>query len=218
MWKSHDSHTSVSTSEVTLQHGHVRSLHTVHGCRTAAALGGYSRPPTSHKAQKTHCLALSRKPVEPPAKRRRRPCPNPSAYIHVWMVRFFLGLPVSPEDTRRPNGAKADVTKAHCPPHEGGRALTGPRAPEGAPRGTAPPQHRCSYTKPSCSEPRALGVGEGHEGHVSKANLRLMKLEAEAAPGVVYSHNESSPDQEVRRARARAKHPLGPGLNPSSVL
>ena len=49
-----------------------------------------------------------------------------------------------------------------------------------------------------------------------------MKLEAEAAPGqrrvVVYSHNESSPDQEVRRAQARTKHPLGPGLNPSSAF
>ena len=55
-----------------------------------------------------------------------------------------------------------------------------------------------------------------------QTSTRLMKLEAEAAPGprrvVVYSHNESSRDQEVRRAQARAKHPLGPGLNPSSAL
>lgn len=38
-----------------------------------------------------------------------------------------------------------------------------------------------------------------------QTSTRLMKLEAEAAPGqrrvVVYSHNESSPDQEVRRAQ-----------------
>lgn len=211
MWKSHDSHTSVSTSEVTLQHGHVRSLCTVHGCRTAAALGGYSRHPTSHKAQKTHRQALSRKPVEPPAKRRRRPCPDPSAYIHVWMVRFFLGLPVSPEDTQRPHGAKADVTKAHCPPQEGGRAWTGPRAPEGAPRGTARPQHRCSYAKPSCSEPRALGVGEGREGRVSKANLNTADeagsrggSRAEAGGGLFTQREQPRP---------RGEAGSGPGLS-----
>lgn len=48
-----------------LEHSHVRSLCTVHSCPTAAALGGYSRHPTSHKARKTYRLALCRKPVEP---------------------------------------------------------------------------------------------------------------------------------------------------------
>ena len=109
MWKSRDSHRSVSRSEVALEHGHVRSLCTIHSCPTAAALGGYSRHPPSHEAQKTHRPALSRKPVEPPAKRRRRPCLDPSVYTHVWTVCFFLGLPVSPEDTWRSHGAKAHV-------------------------------------------------------------------------------------------------------------
>ena len=115
--------------------------------------GWLQQTPTSHKAQKTHCPALSRKPVEPPAKRRRRQCPDPSAYIHVWMVRFLLGLPVSPEDTRRPHGAKADVAKAHCPPHEGGRASTGPGPQRGLPEGQLPHSTGAVIQNPAARNP-----------------------------------------------------------------
>lgn len=166
----HLTDTSVSRSEVALEHGRARALCTVHSCPTAAALGGYSRHSTSHKAQKTHRLALSRKTVEPPARRQRRPCPYPSVYIHVWTLCFFLGLPVSPEDTRRSHGAKAHVTRAHCPLNEGGRGLTDQGPQKGHPEGQLPYSAGAMTQRPADSEPRALGVKEGHEGRVSKAN------------------------------------------------
>lgn len=56
MWH-HLTDTSVSRSELS-EHGRAGALCTVHSCPTAAALGGYSRHSTSHKAQKTHRLAL----------------------------------------------------------------------------------------------------------------------------------------------------------------
>ena len=67
------------------------------------------------------------------------------------------------------------------------------------------------------------GVKEGREGRISKAYTNTAdeagsRGGSRAEEGGVFSHDEGGRDQAVRGLRAQAKHPMGPGLNPSSVL